>query len=960
MVFQRDLANQAVVTVAGMAPATATFVEARFVPLAINQGSVTAWTALTIIPGSSAFKGNVTVSAGWYRLDVRAKAGSTILAQTSVGRIGVGEVFVVAGQSNVFGGFERAQNALDDRVSCVDFRQDSLSEQLLPLQFSRIDYGAAIGPSQPPHLWGALGDKLVQRLNVPVLFLGAALGGTSSTQWQQSAAGNIGTTVGASVYRRLGAALLHYIARTGARAILWHQGESDLSTSQSTYYNNINYVITKSRQQLGSGSLPWMVCRVSWINYQTNSSVIQAQNQLIATVPNVFAGPATDTIIGPVNRPDNVHLIGPGRVRFTNAWDQSLSAAFFQNAAPFMPADPGALITSGYTLPLTRKQGETIAVASLRSDPHEANNQYVAQIVRASDGVTVHESSPSNDNPILLTIPASLPNGQYRLRTRSTNPVIVGTLGEPFTVQSSATPSPPFVIHRPPVRGGSADPAIKRFTYNYEAGTYGFFALVEATAAVEVRLQRLDGGNFTDSNWNPVPPSSQAPDRDSFANFNYIRNYPPVAAGVGGVEPGRYRYSVRRQGDTGEGLWFDLTFIDARSILYQSESIPPVPPILTINNLTPTSNCLSGIVNVDIEVSDGPVNGGNVFSVRLSDANGSFANETTIGSGTTSPVSVTLSPSLPAGTNYRLRVVGSNPTVASAPSQPLTICGSGADLSMDISVSNRTPATNQPVTLTVVLTNAGPQTVDGVVAKSLLPPGMEFVDTPSAAVSTTANTVTINGGTIPGGVSMPFIFRLKASQSGSFIPSAQITASSQPDPDSQPNSGTGDGQDDTAAIDFRTPNASGPPILSPNPNQTPLPPVSPSQPPTDPTKADLQLGMRASTLVASPNQVVPITLTVFNRGGATANNVNLQALLPVGWQLTVTAGLTVRGQSVSANVGSVPAGSSLSLVLLVRVRAGGTLRAQVLSVNPADTDSTPGNGNANGEDDEATLSLRMR
>ncbi|GAB2558563.1 sialate O-acetylesterase [Spirosoma areae] len=960
MVFQRNQANQAIVTVAGVNSSTATTVEARFVPLAIGQGSVTAWTNMSFIANSSAFKGNVTVSAGWYRLDVRAKMSTTVVAQTSVNRIGVGEVFVVAGQSNVFGGFQRVASAADDRVSCVDFQQDSISSQLLPLQFSHVNYGTAIGPSQPAHLWGALGDKLAQRLNVPVLFFGAALGGSSSTEWQQGAAGNLGTNTNSAVYRRLGEALLHYIVRTGARAVLWHQGETDTynGTSSQAYYNNINYVIQKSRQQLNNNPLAWMVSRVSYISGQTSPGIISAQNQLIANITNVFAGPATDTIIGPVNRPDNIHMQGPGLIRFINAWDQSLSTAFFQNAVPFMPADSAALITSSYTLPLTRKQGETIAVASLRSDPHEADNQYVAQIVRASDGVTVYESVPSNENPILVTIPASVPNGQYRLRTRSTHPIIVGTPGEPFTINSSATPSPAFVVQRQAIRGGTADPAIQRFTYSYDPASHGFSMMVQATAPVEVRLERIDGGTWANSNWEDA--LSQIPDEDSYAEFNYIRQHLPPMAGVGGVEPGRYRLSVRLDGTTGPGLWFDATLIRARLILYQNDSPPPpIPPVLTINDIPNATNCLSSSLSVGIEVSDGNVNSGSVYSVRLSDASGSFASETTIGSGTTSPIAVTFSPSLPTGTNYRLRVVASNPAVASAPSQALAICN-GADLSMAMQVSSRTPHSGEPITLTLVLTNAGPLTANGVVARSLLPSGMAFVDSPSAAVSTTANVVSINAGTLPSGTSLPVVFRLKPTQAGFFATSAQITASNEPDPDSQPNSGTGDGQDDMAIVDLRTPDASGPVNVSPNPNQVPLPPVQSNQPPTDPATADLSVVVSANRLVAAPNEVINVTLRVCNQGGATANNVTLQAVLPAGWQLDFTGGLTVSGQNVTGNIGSVPAGSSGAMVLLVRPANTGTLRAQVFSVTPADPDSTPGNGNTNGEDDEASVSVRVR
>lgn len=960
MVFQRNLNNEAVVTVTGMAPPTTTTVEARFVPMAVGQGTVTAWTAMRFLPNSLAFRGKVTVSAGWYRLDVRAKAGATVLAQTPVNRVGVGEVFVVAGQSNAFGGFERVPSAVEDRVMCVDFRQDSLSEQLLPLRFSHISYGSSIGPSQPPHLYGILGDKLVQRLNVPVMFLGAALGGTSSDQWYQSAAGNIGTTQNPAVYRRLGATLLHYIVRTGARAVLWHQGESDLYTTTQTYYNNIKYVIQKSRQQVGSGTLPWVVSRVSYISGQTNPLVIAAQNQLVSDVPNVFAGPATDNLTGPDNRADDVHLQGAGLFRFTDAWNESLTTAFFQNSIPFMPTDSAALITSGYTLPLTRRPGETVAVASLRSDPHEADNQYVAQIIKVSDGSTVYESAPTTDNPILISLPFTLANGQYRLRTRSTHPIILGTLGEPFNVQQDATPSVPLPVIRPPISSGTADTAIRRLAYRYEPGSHSFYAMAVATAPIEVKLESLDGSGFTDSDWHVASPSSQEPDYEQFADFNYLRNYPPISGGVGGVPPGRYRFSVRRQGDTGAGLSYEMVLLFGRNILYYvMEPIGPVPSVLTLNGL-PGSSCLSGTFNVAVDVSESAVNSGNVFSVRLSDANGSFANETTIGSSATSPISVTLSPSLPVGTNYRIRVVASDPAVASAPSQPFSICAGGADLSMNMLISNRTPVTSQPVTLTVVLTNSGPQDAASVTARSLLPAGMEFIDTSSPVVSASANTVSINAGTVLSGESRPFVFRVRASQPGSFATSAQIMASNQTDPDSQPNSGTGDGQDDEATVDMRTPDASGSVNVSPNPNQVTLPAVQSSQPATDPNQADLSLSMSTNNLVITPNQVVNLTLTVFNRGGKTADNVNLQALLPTGWQLTVTTGLTINGQTVSGNIGSVPAGSTGSMVLLVQVPNAGTVRSQVLSVSPTDPDSTPGNGFTNGEDDEATVSLRTR
>jgi uncharacterized repeat protein (TIGR01451 family) len=530
-------------------------------------------------------------------------------------------------------------------------------------------------------------------------------------------------------------------------------------------------------------------------------------------------------------------------------------------------------------------------------------------------------------------------------------------LSEPFTITQSAPASPSLTVLHRPVQGGTADTGLQRFTYRYEPGSHGFYSLIASSVPVEVRLQRTDGGSFSDSGWNVAPPASQAPDYDTFAGFNYVRNYPPVSFGNGGVEPlGTYRYSVRAQGSSGPGMWYDITFLGGRVILYQVETIPPVPPVVSIDNLPIT--CLSGAISVSVSVSEGSLNSGNLLSVKLSDNNGSFANETTIGNSTSSPVSATIPASLPPGNQYRIRVVASNPAVASAPSMVFSLCAGMADLSTTLSLNTRTPAINQPITLTLVIANDGPEAASNVIAQSVLPAGMEFLDTPSSSVSASASAITIHAGTVEAGNWLPFSYRLRATQPGSYALAAQITASSKTDPDSQPGSGTGDGQDDAATVDFRTPNAGGQFYASPNLNQVPLLPVASSQPPTDSAKADLSLSLSSSNLVVAPNQTITFTLSVYNRGGSTATNVSLQTLLPTGWQLTDTNGLTVNGQTVTGSIGSITAGSSGTLTLSVQVSGTGTLQAQIATASPSDPDSTPGNGYANGEDDTASISVR--
>ena len=64
------------------------------------------------------FEASVEVAAGgWYRLDVRAASAGKAVAQATVERVGVGEVFVIAGQSNSANHGAEKQASKTGRVS---------------------------------------------------------------------------------------------------------------------------------------------------------------------------------------------------------------------------------------------------------------------------------------------------------------------------------------------------------------------------------------------------------------------------------------------------------------------------------------------------------------------------------------------------------------------------------------------------------------------------------------------------------------------------------------------------------------------------------------------------------------------------------------------------------------------------------------------------------------------------
>lgn len=849
--------------VAGLAPAGTTRAEARLVPLTPGQGVATPWQSLTMLVGNAAFRGEVRATGGWYQLQVRAKAGFAVLTQATVNRVGVGEVFVVAGQSNALGVFEVSYDATDDRVSCIDSRQDDPAEQMLGLPFSHAGAKTNFAPANPPHIWTMLGDSLTRRLNVPVLFLGAAQGGSSSFQWAQTAVG-IGPG-GLSPYRRLGVALRHYVARTGLRAVLWHQGESDnlASTSEQTYEANIGAVIQKAREQTGFANLPWVIARASYISNKIRPAVVQAQNDLIATVDDVWPGPITDTCVGPMMRPDGLHFGGlEGLTMLTQLWNQSLTDAFFGSAAPFQP-DSSALLTTGYVMPLLHRPGDTILVPFVQEAPLLPGNTFRVQLAATANGTILAESPPTTGkNPIPLVLPTTLPTGAYRVRVRTSEPVFTSTWSEPFRVDVntarvlSQTAPAPFVV------GGQPDPAIQRIGYLYDAPAHGFDALVWANVAVEIRLERLDGGPFAETNWGSAATTTV------FPSFTHSRKYPPQAMGVGGVEMGRYRLSVRRQGSSGPGMWVEGTFIDKRHTVYIGNEPAPIPATLPdqadvslLMQVNKRVVSVGDVVRYTVQLTNnGPDDATNIRLIdRLPDALQFVASASDGLVGSSRLVSASVAGLQPGDKQVFLfdatvtapgQIENAAEVLALDQADPNSLPGSGtADGENDMAVADcRTPdnssarwsspnpngrllppvASNQPmpnpattdlslsaqlskrvvnsgdtVLVHLQLVNAGGQSASAINVQLSLPTGWQLIPSPGLTQSGQVVTATVSSLSSGQSVLVPVLLRAGGA-AGSFQLTSQVSQATGADADSTPGNGSlRRGEDDEAVVDGR-------------------------------------------------------------------------------------------------------------------------------------------------------------
>ena len=381
-VYQRDVKSQRAVPVTGTFSVPVDKIEIRAVPVVPGQGVDAPWEDLQIAPKGGVFAGEITLLGGWYTLEVRGTLDGKIVGRDVLARVGVGEVFIISGQSNAQGlkGYPWGPSAQDDRVVYVDNYQNDdegtyhdLLTDPVPPTFSKLQNASYMSPrGQTAWCWGLLGDMLVKKLNVPILFINTAWEGTAIENWSYSAQGlPTRNKYGGFLYNpgmpyaNLRIAARNYANQYGVRAILWMQGESDalFKTSLPFYRDNLQLIINRLATET-SKRITWVIARTSRTSpsnttvSSVNPTIIAAQNAVLATQFNpTYPGPETDNIVP--DRGDGTHFVGKspsdqeGTVNaltaLANAWDETLGPDFFSTATPSAPAVVPAITASCVT-----------------------------------------------------------------------------------------------------------------------------------------------------------------------------------------------------------------------------------------------------------------------------------------------------------------------------------------------------------------------------------------------------------------------------------------------------------------------------------------------------------------------------------------------------------------------------------------------------------------------------------
>ncbi len=312
---------------------TDSIIEARF----SSEFDETSWLRVSGSVSGRIVNGAVQAPAGgWWRLEVRVSLAGKTIASGSVDRVGVGEVFVIAGQSNSANHGEEKQRTRSGRVATFDGTTWRIADDPQP------GASGAGGSFIPP-----FADAVVAKQDVPVGIIACGIGATSVREWLPEGATFPNPPTIESRVEQLaegswasrGDAFNAFVSRMkplgphGFRAVLWHQGESDANQkdpsrtlSGELYRKYLELVIRESRRAIGWDA-PWFVAQVSYhVPGDEGSDEIRAAQASLWRDGVAHQGPDSDALTGTLRERNGqgVHFSGPGLREHGVKWAEKI------------------------------------------------------------------------------------------------------------------------------------------------------------------------------------------------------------------------------------------------------------------------------------------------------------------------------------------------------------------------------------------------------------------------------------------------------------------------------------------------------------------------------------------------------------------------------------------------------------------------------------------------------------
>ncbi|WP_353722251.1 T9SS type A sorting domain-containing protein [Dyadobacter sp. 676] len=398
-----------------------------------------------------------TAPTGWYRLKLTATAANGISDSAIVDRVGVGEVFLVAGNSNAMGLPDLGAKDASANVISFNALNKSLNTENITVapdgpmpapSFEILKSSNNIFPNgETSWYWGELGEMLFQRWKTPVLFFNTAWAAANAENYRDAASGKDAYNLyvgkfwpNRQPYSNIVNTMHYMTSLTGVRAVLWSHGENDAQQGvrEDLYFEGIRTLIQNSRRDTGY-NVAWYIARNSASNQLQDGypPVLNAQNRLIALSGfNAFPGPDLDTIQIP--RPASAHFENvPGGIQgltlTATAWNRSLADTTIARTIPLQPAyalhtgvtPARAYPNATFDLPFAIT-GNAPSPFQINAELLDGAGQFIT-FVGAGDG-----------SPLRIHLPADLTDGIYRIRLTGLSPIIPGSVSQPFSVESTS------------------------------------------------------------------------------------------------------------------------------------------------------------------------------------------------------------------------------------------------------------------------------------------------------------------------------------------------------------------------------------------------------------------------------------------------------------------------------------------------------------------------------------------
>jgi hypothetical protein len=315
-IFQRDASGRANITVTGIFQGRPAAIEARW-----NGGR---WQTLVEHPAGMLFDGSLlNQNAGQGILEVRFADNPSVFWRQRY--IGIGDVYLIAGQSNAEGRIVEPQfykhAAL--RASVFD-QQNRWREAYDPTDTSFTNQYS---------VWPLLATKIMSASGIPVGFITTGQGATGLV------------APGAAPWTRPGwayAACLTSVrnSRTsGLKAILWYQGETDATSpvmTEAQYRDALKKLRRDLSADLGLGQLPLITAQLAYFHSNGTTETAASLNavRLAQADPQdslIFTGPILyDLNISEASGGDGQHIRTPAHAQVEAArWWQALKPLFY-------------------------------------------------------------------------------------------------------------------------------------------------------------------------------------------------------------------------------------------------------------------------------------------------------------------------------------------------------------------------------------------------------------------------------------------------------------------------------------------------------------------------------------------------------------------------------------------------------------------------------------------------------